>query len=603
MSDAGLRAGVMPKHEPPMAPEDTEWDRGASETELRAWASSDGSGDASTVDWEKYRWGFAWYDDANDRAFNGYRLPHHQVVDNELEVVWAGVATAMGVLLEGTGGAADIPEADIDAVKAHLAAHYAQFGKPLPGEDEPEEEDETMTDEEVDAAAGTEPVVDPPAAAEPNPETARAVAELKAAAANGFVAMRAVGRAVAPVVAGEPAGGVTAAVEDADPNVVSRRFRLMSASHFRPTMGWFAVTVKIPEDVLRASLPKFGPSVDANGTARPLTVYKDHHTSVSEWCGTIDGAPEFVEAADAIPAGVENVINLDRIADPKIARGVETGALRSVSAGFTMKWEQSHPDMEEEDFFLASVEGTEVDGEKVALVCTMIDDVDEMSVVWEGADPHAKQIGAAATASGEAVETVDAEASDTSEEQEDEGMWREYLIAALGLTEDADEAAIKAAQELVIAESKSDEVSDSLARLTAAIGSESEDMDAIVAEVIALRKDTVPKAEHDALVADMTKRDCSDVVETAIREGRIAPSERDDMLAFATSDIAATRVYLAKRQPSSAVPLGEQAGETDGTAGAGTGLTPAQAEHAESLGIKDLEAYAEEIRVYKPVIR
>ena len=430
---------------------------------------------------------------------------------------------------------------------------------------------------------------------ERDPVTAKAVAELKAAAAKGFIAMRAVGRAVPASVPSVAAA--TAEVDDSDPNIVARRFRLMSASHFRPTMGWFAVTIKMPEDTLKAALPLFGPQADANGTTRPLTVYKDHHTSVSEWCGTIDAAPEYVEASDEIPGGVENVIRLDRVADAKIARGVETGALRSVSAGFTMEWEKSHPEMGDDDFFFAAVDDDEVDGERVALVCTAITGVDEISVVWEGADPHAKQIGAAATASGEIVDTPDAEASSNPEQEADQ-MWKEYLIAALGLAEDADDEAIKAAQERVIAEREAfDDADESLTRLTAALGVDADDVDAAVAEVITLKRDTVPRADYDALVKAGAERDCADAVDAAVREGRIAPFEREDMLAMARSDLGAVKRYLAKRKPSSAVPLGEQAPETDGTGGAGAnGLTAKQLATAKRLGITDLDAYAAQLK-------
>jgi hypothetical protein len=122
---------AVPFAETPKAPEDRDWDADRAVMSLRKWASSDGSGEPDTIDWEKYRRGFAWYDVENKETFGAYKLPHHEVIDGELKVVWRGVAAAMAALMGARGGV-DIPDDEWDAVYNHLAKHYAQFDKEPP---------------------------------------------------------------------------------------------------------------------------------------------------------------------------------------------------------------------------------------------------------------------------------------------------------------------------------------------------------------------------------------------------------------------------------------------------------------------------------------
>lgn len=130
----GLNISVkasVPFEETAKAPEDREWDVNRAEESLRRWASSDGSGDPDKIDWEKYRRGFAWYDAENKETFGAYKLPHHEVIDGELKVVWRGVAAAMAALMGARGGV-DIPNDEWDSVYNHLAKHYKQFEKEPP---------------------------------------------------------------------------------------------------------------------------------------------------------------------------------------------------------------------------------------------------------------------------------------------------------------------------------------------------------------------------------------------------------------------------------------------------------------------------------------
>jgi hypothetical protein len=114
------------------APEEREWDASAAEGRLRSWA---GGPDKENIDWAKYREGFAWYDADDAENYGAYKLPHHDIIDGRLSVVWGGVAAA-GAVVQGGRGGADIPDADMAGVKAHLARHYGEFDRTPPWEAE-----------------------------------------------------------------------------------------------------------------------------------------------------------------------------------------------------------------------------------------------------------------------------------------------------------------------------------------------------------------------------------------------------------------------------------------------------------------------------------
>ena len=130
--DAEQKA-VPPSHNPP-TDADSDWDKNKAITQLRKWASKDGTGDKDTIDWNKYRMGFAWYDAENKENFGSYKLPHHYVKDGKLVTVWRGVVAAMAALFGARGGV-DIPDSEKKKVYNHLANHYKQFDKEPPSFD------------------------------------------------------------------------------------------------------------------------------------------------------------------------------------------------------------------------------------------------------------------------------------------------------------------------------------------------------------------------------------------------------------------------------------------------------------------------------------
>jgi len=155
--------GVVPFKETPKAPEDREWDADAAERRIREWA---GGPDKENIDWAKYRQGFAWYNSADPENFGSYKLPHHDVIDGKLVVVWRGVTAAMQALLGARGGV-DIPAEDRRSVYNHLAKHYRQFDREPPEFHEAIEKKEKPREEEKSSEA--------PSSSEGNP-----IEELKA---------------------------------------------------------------------------------------------------------------------------------------------------------------------------------------------------------------------------------------------------------------------------------------------------------------------------------------------------------------------------------------------------------------------------------------
>ena len=124
------------EHTSPTAPEDRAWDwHGTAE-------AAKGDEILEHGGWERFADAHAWYDASMDEDGNdpphekqAYKLPHHEIVDGRLRVVWHGVAAAMGVLAGARGGV-DIPDRDRRGVYDHLAHHYGEFQKEPPPYDE-----------------------------------------------------------------------------------------------------------------------------------------------------------------------------------------------------------------------------------------------------------------------------------------------------------------------------------------------------------------------------------------------------------------------------------------------------------------------------------
>jgi hypothetical protein len=115
-------------HRSPTAPRERDWD----------WDGTDKMDALIERGWDEVATAHAWYDPQADpehvppRQKGAYKLPHHELIDGRLRVVWRGVVAAMTVV-NGARGGVGIPDADRREVYEHLAAHYREFGEEPPG--------------------------------------------------------------------------------------------------------------------------------------------------------------------------------------------------------------------------------------------------------------------------------------------------------------------------------------------------------------------------------------------------------------------------------------------------------------------------------------
>jgi len=111
----------------PLADRDREWDGDEAEGRVRRWAGAeDGPND-------KYRNAHVWYDKEKKENFGSYKLLIADVIDGKIWAVPRGVMAAAAVM-QGSRGGVELPEADIDRVKSHLAKYYAKMGETAPWE-------------------------------------------------------------------------------------------------------------------------------------------------------------------------------------------------------------------------------------------------------------------------------------------------------------------------------------------------------------------------------------------------------------------------------------------------------------------------------------
>ena len=118
---------VSAPHRSPTAEREREWQ----------WDGTDKLDGLIERGWETVANAHAWYDPQADPEHDppqekgAYKLPHHELIDDRLQVVWRGVVAAMTVV-NGARGGADIPDSDLRKVYDHLSAHYAEFDEEPP---------------------------------------------------------------------------------------------------------------------------------------------------------------------------------------------------------------------------------------------------------------------------------------------------------------------------------------------------------------------------------------------------------------------------------------------------------------------------------------
>lgn len=134
------------------------------------------------------------------------------------------------------------------------------------------------------------------------------------------------------------------------------------------------------------------------------TVYKNHGESagywggcqfdVEKWLGSVSQA-EWDAKGEKVGgvAGVNVEMKIDALMNPRIARGLlmKPPAIHSCSETVLFDFDYSHPDLVEQERFWRML-GEEVEGEIVRFKVTEIVGLQELSLVFQGADQIAKQI-------------------------------------------------------------------------------------------------------------------------------------------------------------------------------------------------------------------
>ena len=113
----------------PLADRDRGWDGDAAEKRVRRWAGATEEPNA------KYRDAHVWYDNDKKDNFTAYKLLIADVVDGRLRAVPRGVMAAAAVM-QGSRGGIDMPQADIERVKSHLAKYYDKMDDAPPWSDD-----------------------------------------------------------------------------------------------------------------------------------------------------------------------------------------------------------------------------------------------------------------------------------------------------------------------------------------------------------------------------------------------------------------------------------------------------------------------------------
>ena len=75
-----------------------------------------------------------WFDKDKKDNFTAYKMLIADVVEGTLKAVPRGIMAAAGVL-DGARGGVDIPTADAERARAHLAKYYAKMGDSPPWAD------------------------------------------------------------------------------------------------------------------------------------------------------------------------------------------------------------------------------------------------------------------------------------------------------------------------------------------------------------------------------------------------------------------------------------------------------------------------------------
>jgi hypothetical protein len=128
---AFLRKGSVAYEDSAKADKDTAWDGAAATAHLRDWAGMEPGSNLDTEARKKYARGFA-YVSGDGTHLGDYKLPHHDIQDGKLVVVYKGVVAALAAVNGARGGVTFDSADDKPKVYKHLGQHYQQFGEEPP---------------------------------------------------------------------------------------------------------------------------------------------------------------------------------------------------------------------------------------------------------------------------------------------------------------------------------------------------------------------------------------------------------------------------------------------------------------------------------------
>ena len=175
--------------------------------------------------------------------------------------------------------------------------------------------------------------------------------------------------------------------EDLKPNseeFIEPMFRLLSATIV--SKNWNPTDFSTP-GVLKASM-RF---------LMGQTVNCDHSTDIGNAIGSVSQVmwqDAYKDGNFVIPAGINGVLKIDGKANPRIARGIlmEPPSIHSNSVTVQFKWDKSHPEMDDRDFY-EKLGTYDSKGNMIRRMVTEVVRYMETSLVSHGADSFAQKIG------------------------------------------------------------------------------------------------------------------------------------------------------------------------------------------------------------------
>lgn len=168
-----------------------------------------------------------------------------------------------------------------------------------------------------------------------------------------------------------------------DDEFIEPIFRMLSNVTVNPTYN----PIYFSEAVLKRSMYKM----------IGQTINIDHEMAVGNAIGAIKSVEwqnSYTTNGVKVPSGFNAVMKIDGKSNPRIARGImmDPPSIHSNSVTVTFKWEKSHSDLSDDDFFQKM--GTkDKDGRLIQKVCLEILSYHETSLVAHGADPFAQKVG------------------------------------------------------------------------------------------------------------------------------------------------------------------------------------------------------------------